>query len=69
MVLNVEEGLECEARVDSMRLECRNLNAWAVFWMNQVDESECCRKVMSGRRVADAIRYLVNPKVIQLECA
>ena len=33
------------------------------------DEAVCSRKVVSGRRVADAIRSLVNARSLQLECA
>ena len=33
------------------------------------DEAECSRKVASGRRVAGAIRSLVNARSLQLECA
>ena len=31
-------------------------------------EAECSRKVASGRRIADAIRSLVNARSLQLEC-
>ena len=33
------------------------------------DEAECSRKVVSGRRVAGAIRCLVNGRSLGLECA
>ena len=33
------------------------------------DGAECNRKVLSGRRVADAIRSLVNARDLQLQCA
>ena len=33
------------------------------------DEAECSRKVASGRRVAGAIRSLINARSLQLECA
>ena len=33
------------------------------------DGAECNRKVVSGRRVAGAIRSLVNARDLQLECA
>ena len=33
------------------------------------DEAECNRKVVNGRRIADAIRSLVNAKNLQLEYA
>ena len=67
MVLNGEEGLECEIRVDGIRLkqvsEFKYLGC--VF-----DESraECSRKVGSGRGGVGAIRYLVNARDWQIEC-
>ena len=37
MVLNEEEGFECEVHLDGIRFEhVSNLNIWHVFWMNQV---------------------------------
>ena len=33
------------------------------------DGAECSRKVVSGRRVAGAIRSLVNARDLQLDCA
>ena len=33
------------------------------------DEAECSRKMESGRRVAGAIRSLVNARSLQFECA
>ena len=36
---------------------------------SDTDEVECSRKVVSGRRVAGAIRSLVNAWSLQLECA
>ena len=33
------------------------------------DGAECSRKVASGRRVAVAIKFLVNARGLQLECA
>ena len=33
------------------------------------DEAKCCRKVANGRRVAGAIKYFVNARGSQLECA
>ena len=32
-------------------------------------EAECSRKMASGRRVAGAIRSLVNARSLELECA
>ena len=37
--------------------------------MNQVELRQCRRNVASGRRVAAAIRSLVNARGLQLECA
>ena len=36
---------------------------------SSTDEEECSRKVASGRRVAVAIRSMVNDRNLQLECA
>ena len=33
------------------------------------DDVECCRKVASGRKVADAIRSSANSRGLQFECA
>ena len=43
---------------------CQNLNTWDVFWVNRV-QMQC----VVGRRVAGNIRYLVNARDLQLECA
>ena len=46
------------------------LNTWGAFWKNQAQmDAECSRKVASGRRVAGAIKSLVNARDLQLECA
>ena len=38
--------------------------------MNQVQMRQyCCKKVVSVRMVADAIRSLVNARGLQLECS
>ena len=34
-----------------------------------LDESECSRKAVTGKRVSGAIRSLVNVRGLQLECA
>ena len=44
----------------------QNLNTWDE---SGTYEAECSRKVTSGRRVAGAIRSLVNARSLQLECA
>ena len=47
----------------------RNLNIWDVFYESGTDGAECNMKVASVRRVAGAIRSLVNARHLQLECA
>ena len=66
MVLNREERLECEVYIDRVCLE----HVWEFKNLGCVlYEPECSRKVPSGRRVAGAIRSLVNARNLQLECA
>ena len=57
MVLGGEEGLEGEVCVDGIRVE--HVSEFKYF----------SRKVARRRRVAGAIRSLVNAKSLQLECA
>ena len=47
---------------ESKYLEC-------VLDESGTDGAECSRKVASGRRVAGAIRFLINARDLQLECA
>ena len=71
MVLNGKEGLVCEVHVDGIHLEYASefKYLWCVLDESGTDGAECSRKVMSGRRVAGAIRSLVNTKDLQLDCA
>ena len=46
-----------------------NLNIWDVLDKLSTYKGECSRKVSSGRRVAGAIRSLVNARDLQLKCA
>ena len=71
MVLNGEEGLDCEVLADGIRLEHLSEFKYVGYVLDEsgTDGAECSRKVASGRRVADAIRSLVNGKDLQLECA
>ena len=57
MVLGEEEGLECEINVDGTRLE-----QVSRVQMEGIDGAECHMMVVSGRKVAGAIRFL------HLEC-
>ena len=47
----------------------RNSNIWDDLDELDTGEAACSRKVVSGRRVAGAIRYLVNARSLTLECA
>ena len=65
------QGLECEIHVDGVRLghvsEFKYLGC--VLDESGTYEAQCSSKVASGRRVAGAIRSLVNTRSLQLECA
>ena len=65
MVMNGDEGLGYEAQVDGVRLE------HVSEFLDDVgtDGAECSRKVAHGRRVGGAIRFLVNARDLQIECA
>ena len=69
MVLNGEEGLDCEVRVDGIHLdhvsEFKYLGC--VLEESGTDGAECSRKEASGSRMAGAIRSLVNANDLQLE--
>ena len=62
ILLNGEEGFECEVHVDRISLEhvSEFKNLGCVLGKLNTDEAECSRKVASGERVAGAIRSLVN---------
>ena len=71
MVMNGEEGLECEVHVDGVRLEHVSEFKYlgCVLDESSTDRTECRRKVASGRMVAGANRSLVNARDLQIECA
>ena len=71
MVLNGEEGLECEVHVDGIRLEHVSEFTYLVFVLDEsgTDETECSQKMASRRMVAGNIRSLVNAKDLLLEYA
>ena len=70
MVMNGEEGLDCEVHVALIRLEHVSKFKYLGCVLNEsgTNEAECSRKVASGRRVAGVIRSLVNAGDLQLEC-
>ena len=71
MILNGQEGLESEVHVDGTHLdhvsEFRYLRC--VLEKSGTDGADCSRNVASGRRVASAIRSLINARDLQLQCA
>ena len=71
LVMNGEEGLECESHVDGIRLEHVLEFKYLGFILDEsgIDEPEYRRKVSSLSMVAGSIRSLVNARDLQLECA
>ena len=71
MLLDGEEGLECEVWVYGKRLA--HFTEFKYFGCvldeSGTDEPECSRKMASVRRIAGAIRSLVNARSLQLEYA
>ena len=70
MVLNGNEGLECEVHVDGIRLQHASEFKYlgCVLDESSTDGAECSRKA-SGRRDAAVIMSLVNAWDFQLESA
>ena len=64
MVLNGEEGLECEVHVDRIHLEHAPKVKYLGYVLDEsgTDGAECSWKVASGRRVAGVIRSLVSAR-------
>ena len=71
MVMNGEEGLECEIFVDGVHLKHVSEFKYLGFVLDEAgtDKAECSREVASGRRVVGAIRSLFNARDLQIECA
>ena len=71
MVLNGEEEFECEVYVDGVRLDHISEFKYLGYVLEKSgsEGAECSRKGASGRRVAGALRSLVNARDLQCECA
>ena len=71
IVLNGEEGLECEVHLDGICLEHVSEFKYlgCVLDESGTNGAECNRKVANGRRVAGAVKSLVNARDLQLDCA
>ena len=71
MIMNGKEGLVCEVHIDGIRLEHISEFKYlgCVLGDAATDGAECRRRVASGRKVAYAIRSLVNARDLQLRYA
>ena len=71
IIMNGKEGLEYEIPKDRIRIEHVSEFKYLGCILDEsgTDGPEFRRKVTSGRRVAGAIRSLVNTRSLQLECA
>ena len=63
----MEEGLKCEVHIDGIRLGHVSEFKYLGFVLDELgtDGAECSRKVASGRKVAGAIRSLINARDLQ----
>ena len=63
--------MEVEVYVDGICLEHVSEFKFLGYMLDEsgTDGAECSRKIASGRKVAGAIRSLVNARSLQLECA
>ena len=64
MVMSGEERLECEVHVDGI---CLDHVSEFKYLGCVLDGTECSRKVAGGKRVANAIRSLVNARDLQID--
>ena len=66
MVMNGEEGLECEVHVDGFCLEHVSEFKYlgCVLDESGTDQAECRRKVASGKRVSGSIMSLVIARTL-----
>ena len=69
MVLSGEEELECGVYLGGIRLEHVSEFKYmgCVLDESGTDEAKCTRNLASGRRVTNAIRFLVNATDLQIE--
>ena len=68
IILNGEERLECEAHIVQTCSQHISEFKYLGYVLDEsgTDRAECSRKMVSGRRVAGAIRSLVNASDLQL---
>ena len=65
-----KERTPCRIVLDGEQLEQVSEFKYLGYMLDEkgTDDAECSRKVMSGRRVAGAIKSLVNEKCLSLKC-
>src|SRR5678815_3865859 len=70
MVVN-EDSLQCEVMLDGEQLEQVSEFKYLGYMLDEkgTDDAECSKKIVNGRKVASAIKSLVNVKGLSLECA
>src|SRR5678815_3157944 len=66
-----EDSPQCEVMLDGEQLEQVSEFKYLGYMLDEKgkDDAECSRKVVNGRKVAGAIKSLVNAKGLSLECA
>src|SRR5678816_433561 len=66
-----EDSSQCEVMLDGEQLEQVSEFKYLGYVLDEkgTDDVECSRKVVNGRKVAGAIKSLVNVKGLSLECA
>jgi len=66
-----EDSPQCEVMLDDEQLEQVSEFKYLGYVLDEkgTDDAECSRKVVNGRKVAGAIKSLVNVKGLSLECA
>ena len=71
MMSHLDEGLKCKIHVVGARLDQMSEFKYlgCVLDESSTDDAKCRRKVAGRRKVACAIRSLVNPRGLQPECA
>ena len=69
-MLGGEEELICKVLINGTQLEHVADFKYLGYVLDELctDDPKCCRKVVSGRRVAGAVSSLVNARSLQLEC-
>src|SRR5678815_529760 len=66
-----EDSPWCEVMLDGEQLEQMSEFKYLGYMLDEkgTEDAECSRKVVNGRKVAGAIKSLVNAKGLSLECA